>query len=209
MRTAIDPVRYIQNRSSGKMGLALAKAAAERGAEIKILLGPIESGSVEAFSSWEVHRYASASEYGEALRRHFPLCEVFFSLAAVLDFEAIYTPTKIPRENLKNTLSIAIQKVPDFAAWAGQNKKPGQTVIAFAAESGTTEQILARAEGKRQKKNADAIVANPVTAGLGPEADTNEMWVLRPGVAPVHLGPLPKTDLAPLLLEALFPRRST
>lgn len=206
MRTALDPVRYIQNRSSGRMGFALAQAAAERGAIPTILLGPVDTHFAARFDHWDVVRYESPAEYGTALQRLFPQCEVFFSLAAVLDFEVIALPQKIPRESLGESLTLPLRKVPDFAAWAGAHKKAGQTVIAFAAESGNASQIQARAESKRLKKNADAIVANPVSEGLGPDSDKNEIWLLRPGQQTVHWGPEEKSTLAPLLLETLFPR---
>ena len=83
-------------------------------------------------------------------------------------------------------------------------KHAGQTVIAFAAEGGTDEELLARAERKMKKKAVDAIVANPVRPGLGPEAERNELWLLRAGGTTVHLGPAPKDELAVPLLAALF-----
>lgn len=205
MRTEVDPVRYLQNTSSGKMGLAFAKAAEKRGAKIQVLLGPVESPMVEAFSRFEVHRYQSASDYEKSLHRLFPSCDIFFSLAAVLDFEVVALPQKIAREELGNELKLEVRKVPDFAAWAGRAKRSDQMLIAFAAESGSPEEMLERAEGKRKRKNADVILANPVRKGLGPGAEENEIWVIRPDQNTLHLGPCEKGILAEAVLETLFP----
>jgi phosphopantothenoylcysteine decarboxylase / phosphopantothenate---cysteine ligase len=202
MRTSVDAVRFIQNRSSGAMGLALAQALRKRGARVTILLGPVGEAQNQRFSSFDVTPYETATDYARGLERLFPACDIFFSVAAVLDFEVQATEGKWAREELGNTLSLPITPVKDFAAWAGQNKRRDQQVIAFAVEAG--DDLLSRAEAKRAKKNADAMVANPVSQGLGPEADQNEVWVLRPGQQPVHLGPAPKEALAGPLLDALF-----
>jgi phosphopantothenoylcysteine synthetase/decarboxylase len=83
-------------------------------------------------------------------------------------------------------------------------RKPGQLVFAFAAESGSDPEIVERATRKMTKKGVNALAANPVRPGLGPEAESNEFWVLKPGQEPVHLGPARKHELARPLLEALF-----
>ncbi|MBY0371634.1 phosphopantothenoylcysteine decarboxylase, partial [bacterium] len=155
------------------------------------------------FGNFEVTRYEGPADYGDALKSLFPECTVFFSLAAVLDFEVLPWEGKLQREELGNELSLRIRPVLDYAAWAGAGKQ-NQTVIAFCAEALATDELLKRAEHKRAKKNADAIVANPVATGLGPEASDNELWLLRPGQPTVHLGPAPKEQLALPLLTALF-----
>jgi phosphopantothenoylcysteine decarboxylase/phosphopantothenate--cysteine ligase len=202
MRTPVDAVRFIQNRSSGTMGLLLAKAATKRGAQVSVLLGPVGEAQQTRFAEYCVTPYETATDYRQAIETLFPRCDVFLSLAAVLDFEVQATQAKWSREDLGTQLNLPIIAVPDFAAWAGKTKRPNQRVIAFAAEVGTD--IVSRAEAKRAKKNADAIVANPVTDKLGPDARDNEFWILRPGQPAVHLGPAPKTDLAEPLLDALF-----
>lgn len=202
MRTALDAVRFIQNRSSGTMGLVIAQALRKQGARVSILLGPVGEAQRARFEGFDITEYETAADYGSALRRLFPVCDIFFSVAAVLDFEVQAVKTKWAREDLGTTLSLPIVPVPDFAAWAGHHKRVDQQVIAFAVETGP--ELQARAEAKRAKKNANAIVANPAVDGLGPDADRNEFWVLRPGRPAVHLGPAAKADLAEPLLDTLF-----
>jgi phosphopantothenoylcysteine decarboxylase/phosphopantothenate--cysteine ligase len=127
-------------------------------------------------------------------------------LAAVLDFELVPFPHKLDREHISrhDSLTFPIRPVPDFVAAMASRRRPDQRVIAFAAESGTDAEILARAESKRQRKQVEAIVANPVRPGLGPESDRNELWVIRPDRPVEHLGPAPKTELARPLLKSLF-----
>src|SRR5262249_9481440 len=149
-----DAVRYVQNRSSGKMGLEIARAAQGLGAEVSVLLGPVESAIAERFSPFSVTRYTDPESYARGLEKLFPECSIFLSLAAVLDFELIAPDHKLERETLARAgaLNLPLKTVPDFVARMAAQRQPSQTVIAFAAESGTEEEILARAEGKRRKK---------------------------------------------------------
>jgi phosphopantothenoylcysteine decarboxylase/phosphopantothenate--cysteine ligase len=207
MHTSIDPVRRIQNRSSGKMGLALAKACKDYGAsEVTLLLGPVSNEIVEAFGAFSVHRYESPKDYGEGLDALFPQCDIFFSAAAVLDFEVIPGAKKIERSQLeaKASLEIAIRPVPDFAARMGAQKSPTQKVIAFAAETGTENEIITRATEKMIKKSSDAIIANPVSTHFGPDSDQNLVWVLRKNQPALKLGPKPKSELGHSIIECLF-----
>jgi phosphopantothenoylcysteine decarboxylase/phosphopantothenate--cysteine ligase len=207
MRTPLDPVRYIQNRSSGKMGSALARACAAAGASgVSVLLGPVSSDIRRELAGFEIVDYEGPQEYLASLERMFPQCGVFFSAAAVLDFETIPSEKKIERAALAamKTLDVAIRPVPDFVAQFGARKTAGQSVVAFAAETGTEAEILERAERKRVKKFADVMIANPVWPGLGPESDRNQVWILRPEKGVVALGPAPKEELAPRILGVLF-----
>lgn len=205
MRTRLDPVRIIQNDSSGRMGLALARAARALGADVRVLLGPVEDARALDFASFSPTRYEGSSDYGQELDRLFPDCDVFLSVAAVLDFNVEASTKKWEREKLsEGRLELAVQTVPDFVARAAATKRTDQRVIAFAAEAGDDAQILARAEAKRAKKKVDAMVANPVRQGLGPHAIDNQVWVLREGRPPLLLGPLPKEELAEPLLRALL-----
>lgn len=207
MRTALDAVRYVQNRSSGQMGLAVARAAKRAGAKVSVLLGPVESAIAREFEEFKVTRYVGPAEYADSLEKLFGVNDIFLSLAAVLDFELIAPDHKLEREQLAaaGALNIPLKPVPDFVARMAQRKRADQTVIAFAAESGTDAEIQARAERKMRKKTVQAIVANPVRAGLGPDATRNELWVIFPDRPPVHLGPAEKSALAEPLLKALFP----
>lgn len=205
MRSALDPVRYIQNRSSGKMGLALAEEFSARGNQVHILLGPVDPELLSRFSQFEVTRYEGPSDYLEQLEPAFKKSDVFLSLAAVLDFEFLPHQKKIGRSELKKSkqLNAAIRPVPDCVAKMASLKKKHQKVIAFAAETGVEKEILKRAEKKLREKKVDALVANPVWPGLGPNSDQNQLWVLKPGKKTVPLGPASKTALASPLLDAL------
>jgi phosphopantothenoylcysteine decarboxylase/phosphopantothenate--cysteine ligase len=215
MRTTIDSVRYVQNRSSGLMGLALAQAAKARGAEVKVLLGPVESGMAASFlelgGEFGLTRFTGPEEYARGLEALFPQSDIFLSLAAVLDFELEGSSGKIERETLskQKELKVPLKTVPDFVALMASKRKAHQKVVAFAAESGKDEEILKRAWQKMKKKNVDAIVANPVREGLGPEASDNELWVFSEAhsvdeKSAEHLGPAAKTALAGPLLDLLF-----
>jgi phosphopantothenoylcysteine decarboxylase/phosphopantothenate--cysteine ligase len=212
MRTAIDSVRFVQNRSSGLMGLELARSARGRGDQVSVLLGPVDPSIAQMYEKtseeFTIERYVGPSEYGQKLERMFASCDAFFSAAAVLDFDLKAHPGKLSRETLaaQGELRIPLQEVPDFVARMVtlRRAKNPQRVIAFAAESGTSDEILKRAERKMLKKGVDALVANPVWPGLGPEASHNEIWIMKPGQAPLHLGPALKAELAgPILKNTL------
>jgi phosphopantothenoylcysteine decarboxylase/phosphopantothenate--cysteine ligase len=207
MRTPLDPVRYIQNRSSGRMGSALARACREAGAKkVCALLGPVAESVRREMSEFETIDYEGPGDYLRALEQMFPVCDVFFSASAVLDFEAIPPEKKIERSALSRMshLEVAIRPVPDIVAMFGAKKGPGQKVVAFAAETGSEAEIIDRARSKMEKKSADAMIANPVWPGLGPESKNNQVWILRPGREAVSFGPESKEALAPRILYELF-----
>jgi phosphopantothenoylcysteine decarboxylase/phosphopantothenate--cysteine ligase len=207
MRTALDPVRFIQNRSSGKMGLALAQACLLSGAKkVSVLLGPVSSNIIGSLVECEITQFEGPREYEQGLEKLFPECDVFFSAAAVLDFEGIPPAQKIERAVIEKSgqLELKIKPVPDFVARYGALKSSAQKVIAFAAESGSEAEIVARAEKKMLKKSADAMIANPVWPGLGPDSDENLVWVLKPGAPPKKIGPDKKAALALPILRAIF-----
>jgi phosphopantothenoylcysteine decarboxylase/phosphopantothenate--cysteine ligase len=134
-----------------------------------------------------------------------PSVDAFLSAAAVLDFEALPAPSKIERAQLQGgELHVQYKPVPDFVARAAKERKPGQKIIAFAAETGSDPEIVTRAQSKMKKKGVDAMIANPVRPGLGPEAEKNEIWILKPDREPVHLGPVQKSELAEPILRAVF-----
>jgi phosphopantothenoylcysteine decarboxylase/phosphopantothenate--cysteine ligase len=213
MRTTIDSVRFVQNRSSGRMGLAVARAARAAGATVTVLLGPVETAVAGEFQEFAPVRYEGPEEYSRALDELFAKADVFFSLAAVLDFELETHSGKIEREALSrmSELKLGLRQVPDFVARMAGRKRADQKVFAFAAESGTDAEIIERARAKMKKKGVDGIAANPVRQGLGPEADMNLFWVLKPCGGSREkpqdvrtLGPARKAELARPLLEALL-----
>ncbi len=192
----IDPVRYLSNRSSGKMGYALARAGLRRGAEVTLVSGPT---SLPPPARARLVRVNTAAEMREAVLREFPSCTTVVMAAAVAD----YTPQKFtPRKLKKNAqpFRLELKANPDILQELGTIKN-GQILIGFAAE---TEDLLANAKKKLRQKNLDLIVANDVTAaGSGFQGDTNVATILdRKGNAQ----PLPlmtKDELADRILDFL------
>lgn len=206
MRSAVDPVRAIQNRSSGRMGLEIARACRDAGAEVTVLLGPVAADMRASLREFRIVPYEGPSDYERALESLFPDCDIFFSAAAVLDFELMASERKIERAAFARDgeLRVPLRPVDDIVAKFARRRRPGQCVVAFAAETGTEAEIIERATRKMEAKTADIMIANPVWPGLGPDAERNQLWVLRPGLAPQALGPALKGELARPLLELLW-----
>ncbi|MBQ2977654.1 MAG: bifunctional phosphopantothenoylcysteine decarboxylase/phosphopantothenate--cysteine ligase CoaBC [Clostridia bacterium] len=164
----LDPVRYITNRSSGKMGYAIAEAAAARGAQVTLVTGPTNLAIPAGVQGVKI--LSTQDLYDEMMNR----CEeqdIIIQAAAPADF----TPDQVADQKIKKqgdgNLIISLKQTPDVAAAVGKKKKPGQTLVGFAAE---TNDVLENAQGKLVKKNLDMIVANDVTApGAGFDVDTN------------------------------------
>ena len=169
----IDPVRFIGNRSSGKMGVALADAAARRGAEVTLILGP--SGLSPREDSVKLLRVQTAIEMHQAARDAFQGADIGILAAAVAD----YRPQEAAAQKIKKTgetLHLELVKNPDIAANLGQEKKPGQLLVGFALE---TENEMANAQSKLEKKNFDLIVLNSLQdEGAGFNYDTNKITIL-------------------------------
>ncbi len=167
-REAMDPVRFLSNRSSGKMGFEIAREARRRGAEVVLVAGPI---AIVPPPGIEVVRVVSAAEMKAAVDEHFPKADVTIMAAAVADFTfAAPAARKVKKENLKTSLDIV--PTPDILKGLGERKRPGQTLVGFAAETNAVE---AAARKKIREKNLDLIVANDVAReGTGFDADVNQ-----------------------------------
>ncbi|MCM1318024.1 MAG: bifunctional phosphopantothenoylcysteine decarboxylase/phosphopantothenate--cysteine ligase CoaBC [Bacteroides sp.] len=172
----IDPVRFIGNYSSGKMGYALADEAAARGARVVVVSGPVavrpENPSVE------MRHVESACEMLAECEKVFPEADIAIMAAAVADYAPVSTAaSKIKRERDEVPV-IHLKKNPDIAATLGQAKRPGQTLVGFALE---TDHELDNAADKLRRKNLDMIVLNSLRdAGAGFGTDTNKITILRP-----------------------------
>jgi len=168
----IDPVRYITNRSSGKMGYAIAEAARDRGAEVVLVSGPV---NLVAPTGMEVVKVESSAELCAAVLSRGDWADVVIQAAAPADF----TPVSVADSKIKKTgqgMVLELKNTTDIARTLGERKHPGQVLVAFAAE---TDRVLENARGKLEKKNADLIVANDVTradAGFG--VDTNAVTLI-------------------------------
>ncbi len=163
----IDPVRYLTNRSSGKMGYAVAQAAAERGARVTLVSGPVR---LAAPAGVEMVPVVSTQDLYNEMTRRCGEADVIVQAAAPADF----TPVSAAEHKLKKQggdMTLALRETPDVAAAVGRLKREGQTLVGFAAE---TDNVLENAGGKLLKKRLDMIVANDVTApGAGFDVDTN------------------------------------
>lgn len=169
----IDPVRFIGNYSSGKMGYALAESCAESGAEVILISGPVSlSTRHPAIRRIDVE---SAEEMYKAATEFYPACDAGILCAAVADFTPeIVAPNKIKRE--KDDLLIKLKPTRDIAAALGQMKQPHQRLIGFALE---THDELAHAQEKRKRKNFDFIVLNSLNdKGAGFRYDTNKITIV-------------------------------
>ena len=169
---AIDPVRFIGNFSSGKMGIAIANEAVQQGAEVHLVLGPSSEKNIH--SQIHLHRVLSAQQMYEAAVTEFPTCDIAILAAAVAD----YTPETVASEKIKKkggNLSLTLVPTVDILASLGKIKTT-QTLIGFALE---TENEVANAQTKLKKKNLDAIVLNSLRdAGAGFGTDTNKVTLI-------------------------------
>ncbi|MBR0219232.1 MAG: bifunctional phosphopantothenoylcysteine decarboxylase/phosphopantothenate--cysteine ligase CoaBC [Clostridia bacterium] len=199
----IDPVRYISNRSSGKMGYAIAEAAAKRGAEVTLVTGPTRLEIPQGAKAVSIQ---STQDLLEAMTVHCPQADIVIQAAAPADFTpAVVADQKIKKQG-DGDLVLTLRQTPDVAAQVGKMKRPGQTLVGFAAE---TNDVLQNAEGKLTKKNLDMIVANDVTApGAGFDVDTNIVtFVTRNGMETLPC--LPKRQVADELLDRVMNLRES
>jgi len=192
-REEIDPVRYVSNYSSGKMGFAIAAAAAARGANVTLVSGPVQLTVPVGVKCIPV---TSADEMRAAVLAHYPQAEVVIKSAAVAD----YRPVDRLENKLKKAdeeLTLRLEKNPDILAELGA-QKGDRVLVGFAAE---TERLLAHAAEKLQKKNLDMVVANDLTAeGAGFDVDTNVVRFLFADGRVKELDLMSKEQVANLLL---------
>lgn len=180
----IDPVRFVSNYSTGKMGYAIAEALAMRGAEVTLVRGAVTAALSRAYDNIEIVTALSAEQMYEACARLFPTVDGAVFCAAVAD----YTPASPAKEKIKHDLSsdetftLSLQKTQDIAAEMGRIKRQGQVTIGFALETapaGADGQGLAYARHKLTAKNLDAIVLNSLRdEGAGFGVDTNKVTVI-------------------------------
>ena len=194
-REWLDPVRFLSNPSSGKMGAALASAAAGRGAHVVLISGP---GSAPAPAGVEAVAVESAEEMLAAVQAHLPGADVFIGAAAVADYRPEETaPQK--RKKSAEPVELHLEPTPDIlAAVAGGPNRPA-VVVGFAAE---TEDLEAHARGKLERKGLDLIVANDITQpGAGFGSDTNEVLILDRSGKQEELSKRSKLEVARRILE--------
>jgi phosphopantothenoylcysteine decarboxylase / phosphopantothenate---cysteine ligase len=194
-REEIDPVRFLTNRSSGRMGFAIARAAQSRGAEVTVVAG---STTVQPPRQVRTISALSTDEMRAAVLKEVESATVFIAAAAVSD----YRPARRAASKLKKSdarLNIELEPTPDILAEVSGTKRDSLLVIGFAAE---TDDVIAHAHEKLERKNLDAIVANDVTReGSGFDAETNIITLITRRREPVELPLMSKLDAAHRILD--------
>jgi phosphopantothenoylcysteine decarboxylase/phosphopantothenate--cysteine ligase len=192
----IDPVRFIGNRSSGKMGHAVAQEALNRGAEVTLVTGPT---ALPVPAGIDVTRVRTAAEMAEACREAFENCDIFVGAAAVADFRPVSASAqKIKRGD--KALQLALEPTEDVIASLAAAKRK-QVVVGFAAESGD---VVANARGKLERKKLDLVVANDITEpGSGFESDRSRVTLVFKDGRTEELPLLPKSEVAARLLDVI------
>ncbi len=193
---ALDPIRYISNRSSGKMGYAIAETAARRGSRVVLISGPVNLPAPRDVKRISVR---TAQEMRKAVLEHLEEATIIIKAAAVAD----YYLSNVPRQKLKKSaarLSLELDPTPDILADVGQ-RKGDRLLIGFAAE---TENLLEEARRKMNAKKCDMLVANLVNRdGLGFESDRNEVDIISRSGQVVHAGPADKSEIAGRILDQI------
>ncbi|MFO1464707.1 MAG: bifunctional phosphopantothenoylcysteine decarboxylase/phosphopantothenate--cysteine ligase CoaBC [bacterium] len=196
-REFLDPVRFLSNPSTGKMGFALAEAAQRRGAEVTLVAGPVTLPTPAGVRRIDV---VSSAEMGKACQRLFPDADLFIGTAAVGDF----APAKaLPHKLKKNgrALRLELQPTTDILLTLGRAKRKGQILVGFAAE---TESLLPHAREKLKRKNLDLIVANDVSSReVGFGSEENRVTLIGRSGKPVALKKAQKSELAEQIFDAI------
>jgi phosphopantothenoylcysteine decarboxylase/phosphopantothenate--cysteine ligase len=200
-REPLDPVRYISNRSSGKMGYALARAAVRRGAEVTLISGPT---ALEPPAGARLISVTTAAEMRDAVIKEFAQCTAIVMAAAVAD----YRPTMVADQKMKRgkgPVELRLEPNPDILKELS-GKRDGKLLVGFAAE---TEELTANAEKKLREKNLDMIIANNVAeAGSGFDGDTNIATILDRTGAKRSLPLMSKDELADCIYDHFLALKS-
>jgi phosphopantothenoylcysteine decarboxylase/phosphopantothenate--cysteine ligase len=197
-REALDPVRYLGNRSSGKMGYALAEAAHSRGAKVILVTGPT---ALHPPPHCEVIKITTADQMRQAVLERMTAATLVIKAAAVAD----YRPLTVSEQKLKRTGPLVLELAPteDILAEVVRRRRPGQLIIGFAAE---TQNRMENGRAKLLAKGADAIVVNEVADGVGIDTDTNAATFLTLTTS-IELPEMPKRELADRILDEILTLR--
>jgi phosphopantothenoylcysteine decarboxylase/phosphopantothenate--cysteine ligase len=195
-REELDPVRFLSNRSSGRMGFALAEAAHARGAAVTIVAG---ATSVEPPANVELRRAISAEEMREAVMKEVSGATIFIAAAAVSDYRPVTRAMNKIKKSAES-LMLNLEPTPDILAEVSKSRQDGLLVVGFAAE---TNDILKHARAKLEGKHLDVIVANDITRdGAGFDTQTNAVIIItRESKAPIELPLMSKLDVAHSILD--------
>ena len=202
-REAIDPVRFISNHSSGKMGFAVAEAARARGAHVTVVAGVT---TVDPPADVKVVRALSAAEMFDAVMQELPDATVFVGAAAVADYAPANAADAKIKKDGKDSMTLELKKTADILSEVAKRRKAGQLVIGFAAE---TNDVVSYARIKMGKKGLDMVVANDITKpGAGFNADTNIATIISRGSEhQIDLPMMSKRELAGRILDEILKLR--
>lgn len=199
-REKLDPVRFLSNRSTGKMGYAIACAARDAGHEVTLVSGPVALAVPEGVWCVPVE---SAADMAEAVFERAPEQNMIIMAAAVAD----YRPAQVEEQKIKKKdgeFFLRLERTTDILAGLGKMKPEGQILVGFAAES---ENLLENAQGKLERKNLDWIAANSVADGFGTDTDT--VILLGKEGEKITLGPASKQTVAELLIEIVTAKKES
>ena len=201
-REALDPVRYLTNHSTGKMGYAIAKAAAARGAQVTLVSGPV---NLKKPPYMEVVDIVSAQDMFDAVTSRAPDQDIIIKAAAVADYRpATVAEDKIKKSGNDSDLSLPLARTSDILAWLGEHRAPGQFLCGFSME---TRDMVANSKKKLEKKHIDLIAANNLKqAGAGFGVDTNVLTLIAADGAK-ELPLMSKEEAAQTLLDEIMGRR--
>jgi len=201
-REEIDPVRFISNRSSGRMGFALAEAALKRGGEVVVVAG---TTTVSPPAGVRIVKALSAEEMAQAVARESADASVFIGAAAIAD----YRPAQRAEQKIKKSeesITLTLERTPDVLSQVAASRANGMLVIGFAAE---TENVVENAREKLHNKKLDAIIANDVTrADSGFDIATNAITIITKDNDPVELPVMSKSEAADRILDVIRSLRS-
>lgn len=203
-REPIDSVRFVGNRSSGRMGFALAEQAARRGAAVTVLAANVALPRAPGIAYREVE---TAAQLASACAEEFPRCDVLLMAAAVADFRPVDPPAGKIKKDAGAPDTIALERTPDILAGLASERAPHQTLVGFAAEHG--DGALAHARGKLERKRLDAVVLNDISRPeIGFDAPDNEVTIVT-AQAERPLARAPKREIAAAILDEVVRLRAT
>ncbi len=197
-REAIDPVRFISNHSSGKMGFAVAEAARDRGASVTVVAGVTTAAVPDGV---EVVKGISANEMHDAVMGALPNATIFIGAAAVADYRPANSAEGKIKKDGRDFMILELTKTPDILADVSRNRNAGMIVVGFAAE---TTDVVRYARSKMEKKSLDIVVANDITKdGAGFNTDTNIATILTRSGGEISLPLMSKRELADKILDEI------
>lgn len=194
----IDPVRFIGNHSSGKMGFALAEAAVIRGARVKLIYGNV-TAEIPTSPLITPVKVSTTEEMLQAVEKSFKTSDVLIMAAAVADYRPINQAENKIKKHDGDSLNIQLEETPDILKTVANKKRPNQLVIGFAAE---TQNLLANADKKLNKKHADWIIANDVSKDIF-GSDMDQITLLQKGQSPDKWPKMNKVQIADKILDKI------